>query len=38
MKFRLLKKIMPAVNWKISHFFCFGLANVEDDFIGHSER
>jgi hypothetical protein len=38
MKFRLLKKIIPATNLKILHNFWFGLANVEGDFIGHSER
>ena len=38
MKFRLLKKVIPATNLKISHFFGFGLANVEGDFIGQSER
>ena len=35
MKFRLLKKVIPATNLKISHFFGVGFANVEGDFIGH---
>jgi len=38
MKLRLQKKITPAANWKILHFFWFGLTDVEGDFIGHSDR